>query len=70
MSTVCMVDATFKYTYEYQGKAPKLVYTPLAEKCYLTLTQGKHKHTVTQLCSLYCCNIAVNMMAGAVIVLK
>lgn len=37
-----MANATFDYTFEYQGNAQKLVYTPLTDKCYLTLTQAMH----------------------------
>ena len=35
-----MCDAFFEYTFEYQGNAPKLVHTPLSDKCFLTLVMG------------------------------
>ena len=40
--TVRMVDAEFKYSFEYQGCLTGLVHTPLTDKCFLTLTQGTY----------------------------
>ena len=37
-----MANSSFDYTFQYQGNAQKLVYTPLTDKCYLTLTQAMH----------------------------
>ena len=38
-----MAEASFRYSWEYQGAAPRLVHTPLTDRAYLPLTQAGNR---------------------------